>query len=347
MAVPSPGNPGYSGVPDALGTGARGARVVALGGGHGLSATLSAVRHLTSAITAIVTVADDGGSSGRLRSELGVLPPGDLRMALSALCDDGEWGQTWRDVLQHRLHSEGPLDNHSVGNILIVALWRILGDEVQGLEWVASLLGVRGRVVPMSAVPLDIEADVVVPGTGEVRVVRGQSRVAKVDGRVRSVRLLPADPPARPEGVAAVREADWVILGPGSWYTSVVPHLLVPELVDALCTTTAHRALILNLSNDDSESEGMTVSDHLRSLHDHAPDLRLDVVVADPLAVDDLDELERAAAAIGARTLLRQVRATGEVAVHDPLRLAAALRDAMERIEGDVDATGRADAAGM
>ncbi|MGC5617060.1 gluconeogenesis factor YvcK family protein [Georgenia sp. Z1491] len=347
MAVPTPGRPGYSGLPEPRGTGARGAKVVALGGGHGLAATLSAVRHLTSAVTAIVTVADDGGSSGRLRGELGVLPPGDLRMALSALCDDGEWGQTWRDVLQHRLRSDGPLDNHSVGNILIVALWSILDDEVQGLEWVASLLGVRGRVVPMSAVPLDIEADVVDPATGEVRVVRGQSRVAKVSGRVRSVRLLPGDPPARPEGVSAVREADWVILGPGSWYTSVVPHLLVPELVDALCTTDAHRALVLNLSNDDSESEGMSVSDHLRSLHDHAPDLRLDVVVADPLVVDDLDELERAAAALGARILLRQVRATGADATHDPLRLAAALRDAMERTEGDVETAGRTDGRGM
>ncbi|MGO1509443.1 MAG: gluconeogenesis factor YvcK family protein [Actinomycetaceae bacterium] len=347
MAVPTPGRPGYSGVPSVPGTGARGARVVALGGGHGLSATLSALRHLTSSVTAVVTVADDGGSSGRLRGELGVLPPGDLRMALSALCDDGEWGQTWRDVLQHRLHSDGPLDNHSVGNILIVALWSILGDEVQGLEWVASLLGVRGRVVPMSAVPLDIEADVEDRVTGEVKVVRGQSRVAKVAGRVRSVRLLPADPPARPEGVEAVHEADWVILGPGSWYTSVVPHLLVPELADALCTTTARRALVLNLSRDDAESEGMSVADHLRSLQAHAPRLTLDVVVADPLAVDDLDELERVSAQLGARTLLRQVRSTGAGATHDPLRLAAALRDAMERVEGDVETNGRTGAGGM
>src|SRR5699024_7143563 len=137
----------------------------------------------------------------------------------SALCDDGEWGQTWRDVLQHRLHSDGPLDNHSVGNILILALWSIIGDEVDGLEWVARLLGVRGRVVPMAAVPLDIEADVVDTTTGAERMVRGQARVAKAAGRVRSVRLDPPDPPARPEAVQAVREADWAILGPGSWYT--------------------------------------------------------------------------------------------------------------------------------
>lgn len=347
MAVPTPGRPGYSGVPSVPGTGARGARVVALGGGHGLSATLSALRHLTSSVTAVVTVADDGGSSGRLRGELGVLPPGDLRMALSALCDDGEWGQTWRDVLQHRLHSDGPLDNHSVGNILIVALWSIIGDEVDGLEWVARLLGVRGRVVPMAAVPLDIEADVVDTSTGVERVVRGQANVAKASGRVRSVRLDPPAPPARAEAVRAVREADWAILGPGSWYTSVIPHLLVPELADALCTTTARRALVLNLSRDDAESEGMTVSDHLFSLHEHAPDLTLDVVIADPLMVDDLDALERAAGRLGARTLLRQVRSAESAAIHDPLRLAAALRDAMDRIEGDVDPSGGSTRPGM
>ena len=134
--------------------------VVALGGGHGLAASLGALRHLTDRLTAVVTVADDGGSSGRLRRELGVLPPGDLRMALAALCADGDWGTTWRDVLQHRFASQGELHNHSVGNLLIVALWELLGDSVQGLDWVGRLLGVQGRVLPMSSVPLDIEATV-------------------------------------------------------------------------------------------------------------------------------------------------------------------------------------------
>ena len=132
--------------------------VVALGGGHGLAASLGALRHLTDRLTAVVTVADDGGSSGRLRRELGVLPPGDLRMALSALCADDEWGSTWRDVLQHRFASQGELHHHSVGNLLIVALWELLGDTVEGLDWVGRLLGARGLVMKDSASELLMKA---------------------------------------------------------------------------------------------------------------------------------------------------------------------------------------------
>ncbi|UNX56184.1 uridine diphosphate-N-acetylglucosamine-binding protein YvcK [Georgenia sp. TF02-10] len=321
----------------ALEPGARGPAVVALGGGHGLSATLGALRHLSANLTAVVTVADDGGSSGRLRHELGVLPPGDLRMALSALCDDGEWGLIWRDVLQHRFRSEGPLDNHAVGNLLIVALWELLGDEVSGLDLVGRLLGVRGRVLPMAAVPLEIEATVTRDGAS--RTVRGQSQVAVAPGRVEQVRLLPDAPPACPEAVSAVRDADWVVLGPGSWYTSVIPHLLVPELAAALQGTAARRALTLNLSPQAGETEGMTAADHVRSLHDHAPGLRLDVVLADPAAVEDLDDLAAAATACGAHLLLRQVAVGDGTPRHDPLRLAAAYRDAFAGVLGDVPLT--------
>ena len=155
--------------------------VVALGGGHGLSASLSALRLMTDRITAVVTVADDGGSSGRLRDELGVLPPGDLRMALAALCDDSDWGRTWRDVLQHRFRSSGDLDQHAVGNLLIVALWELLGDPVEGLDWVGKLLGARGRVLPMASVPLLIEADVVDARRGDEPSCVGQSAVARHD----------------------------------------------------------------------------------------------------------------------------------------------------------------------
>ncbi len=134
--------------------------VVALGGGHGLSASLSALRRVVRHLTAVVTVADNGGSSGRLRHEFGVLPPGDLRQALAALCGDDDWGQTWARVLQHRFASTGPMDEHAVGNLLIVALWELLGDHVRGLEWVARLLGAQGTVLPMSVTPIDITAAV-------------------------------------------------------------------------------------------------------------------------------------------------------------------------------------------
>jgi len=313
-----------------------GPAVVALGGGHGLSASLSALRLLTDRITAVVTVADDGGSSGRLRDELDVLPPGDLRMALSALCDDTDWGRTWRDVLQHRFRSSGDLDQHAVGNLLIVALWELLEDPVAGLDWVGRLLGARGRVLPMAAVPLSIEATVAAPD-GTTTVVRGQTSVAGTAAHIDQLRLVPAEPPACPEAVAAVDAADWVVLGPGSWYTSVVPHLLVPELRAALLRTSARIVVTLNLEpEEDGETAGMHAEDYLEVLHAHAPDLPVHAVVADPRAVEDIDLLARRCDEGGARLLLRQVGRSDGSAQHDPLRLAAAYRDVVEGTLGDV-----------
>ena len=200
--------------------------VVAFGGGHGLSSSLTALRRITDQLTAIVTVADDGGSSGRLRAELNCLPPGDLRMALAALCGDDESGRTWADVLQYRFNSAGPLADHAIGNLLIAGLWERLGDPVAGLDMVARLLGAKGRVLPMASVPLDIEADVIGldPDKPDERSeVRGQATVAKTPGEVISVRLKPADPPACRESIEVVLDADWIVLGPGSWFTSVIP----------------------------------------------------------------------------------------------------------------------------
>lgn len=308
--------------------------VVALGGGHGLSASLSALRLMSDRLTAVVTVADDGGSSGRLRQEMDVLPPGDLRMALAALCDESDWGRTWRDLLQHRFHTQGQLDQHAVGNLLIVALWELLGDPVQGLDWVGRLLGARGRVLPMASVPLMIEADMIDPD-GNVALVRGQSNVAVAAGRVEHIRLVPDDPPACAEALEAIKAADWVVLGPGSWFTSVLPHLLVPELSAGLHGTAAHRCVTLNL-RPEQESSGMTPYEHLCALQDHAPDLRIDVVIADPSAVEDTERLGRQAAAMGAQLLLRQVGVGDGTARHDALRLAAAYRDAFEGFLGDV-----------
>lgn len=317
-----------------------GPAVVALGGGHGLAATLSALRLMTDAITAVVTVADDGGSSGRLRDELGVLPPGDLRMALSALCDDSEWGRTWRDLLQHRFSSEGGLDQHAVGNLLIVALWELLGDTVEGLDWVGRLLGARGRVLPMAGVPLEIEADVVDPD-GTRHVVRGQSNVAVTRSHVRHIRLVPNRPPACAEAVAAVRSADWVVLGPGSWFTSVLPHLLVPDLSAALHETSARRVVTLNLTAESGETAGMGAAEHLQVLAEHAPNLRLDAVVADPGAVPDIRPLVAQAEKMGAKLMFRQVSTGAGSARHDPLRLAAAYRDVFEGYLGDVGTASR------
>jgi uncharacterized cofD-like protein len=307
-------------------------RVVALGGGHGLYASLSALRRVTRDLTAIVTVADDGGSSGRLRREYGVLPPGDLRMALAALCGDDSWGTTWSKVVQHRFTGNGELGGHAVGNLLIVALWELLGDPVQGLDWVGRLLGAHGRVLPMASVPLELEAEVegIDPEFPDrISTVRGQVACAKTTGRVRSMSLVPADPPACAEAVEAVTEADWVVLGPGSWFTSVLPHLLVPKLASALVATQARRLITLNLAPQPGETEGFSPHAHLEVLASHAPDLAIDVVLADRCAVegtapDTARELEKAADVLGGRLVLADLAMAGRPDRHDPRRLAGA-----------------------
>lgn len=314
--------------------GATGQKVVALGGGHGLSATLRALRHLTRNLTAVVTVADDGGSSGRMRDEMDILPPGDLRMALASLCEETEWGLTWRDVMQHRFDSTGPLAGHALGNLLITGLWQLLDDPISGLDWVARLLGAQGRVLPMASVPLEIEADV--RCDGELRTVHGQSSVAKAPGVVEALRILPENPLVPTEVTAAIHEADWVVLGPGSWYTSVLIHMLVPELHRALSTTNAHRALILNLASRTDETGEMSAGDHVRVLAEYAPDFKLDVIIADPTTIEDVDDLILAGQALGARVILRQIRTGDGKAHHDPLRLAAVLRDAFDGFLGEV-----------
>lgn len=301
--------------------------VVALGGGHGLAASLAALRRLTPELTAVVTVADNGGSSGRLREEFGVLPPGDLRMALAALCGDDRWGQTWARVLQHRFDSGGDMHGHSVGNLLIVALWELLGDHVSGLDWVGSLLGARGRVLPMAVTPIDIMARVRgarADAPDEVTIVRGQVAVATTPGDVLDVSLEPADPKACPEAVDAIAEADWVVLGPGSWYSSVIPHLLVPDLRNALAATDAKVVVTLNLEPQPGETEGYTPEDHLEVLRRTAPELRVDVVLADPASVPDVDALIRAADELGARLELADVALEDATGQHDPEKLARA-----------------------
>lgn len=302
-------------------------KVVALGGGHGLSASLSALRRVAEHLTAVVTVADNGGSSGRLREEFGVLPPGDLRQALAALCGDDDWGRTWARVLQHRFQGSGPLEQHAVGNLLIVALWELLGDHVDGLAWVARLLGAHGAVLPMSLAPIDITATVRGASSREpeaLTTVRGQVEVASTEGQVVSVDLAPANPPACPGALTAVADADWIVLGPGSWFTSVIPHLLVPELREALVSAPGRRVVTLNLAPQTGETDGYSPEAHLEVLAGHAPELKLDVVLADEQAVPDRESLRSAAASFGAELVVADVAADDGTARHDPDKLAIA-----------------------
>ncbi|HEX4686721.1 MAG TPA: uridine diphosphate-N-acetylglucosamine-binding protein YvcK [Nocardioides sp.] len=301
-------------------------RVTALGGGHGLYASLSALRRLPLDLTAIVTVADDGGSSGRLRSEFGVLPPGDLRMALAALCGDDEWGVTWASVVQHRFAGTGGMHGHVTGNLLIVSLWELLGDHVAALDWVGRLLGARGRVLPMALTPLDISAQVsgLYPDDPErLATVRGQVAVATSEGTIEAISLIPEDLRPCPEAAEAVRAADMVVLGPGSWFTSVLPHLMVPTLRKALLETSAHVVVVLNVGQD-GETAGFRSVDHLRVLLDHAPDLPVGTVLVDRAATADLAELEELAAKSGARLRVADVASDDGSPRHDPEKLAAA-----------------------
>jgi uncharacterized cofD-like protein len=307
---------------------ADGPRVVALGGGHGLATSLQALRRVTPHLTAVVTVADDGGSSGRLRDELGIVPPGDLRMALSALAGDDPWGRTWERLVQHRFAGDGSLAGHPVGNLLLAALSQSEG-LVPALDLVGRLLGGTGRVLPASCTPLDIHAQVlgVDPADPDaLTLVRGQVAVATTTGRVATIGLHPHEPAACPEAVQAVLDAEWVVLGPGSWFTSVLTHLLVPGLRRALEQTGARRLVALNLAPQAGETEGFSPEAHLEVLHAHAPALPLDVVLADATAVPDPRGLMAAAAGLGARLVLAPVATDDGTPRHDPGRLGTAYR---------------------
>lgn len=305
----------------------RGRRIVALGGGHGLSVTLQALRRITDNLTAVVGVADDGGSSGRLRQEFGVLPPGDLRMALGALCGDDTWGRTWESAIQHRFGGEGDLAGHSLGNLLITALWEQTGDAVAGLDWVAALLEAHGRVLPCSSVPLTIVAEVLGHDPrrpDDISIVRGQVEVATTPGTVLHLSLDPGDPPACPEAIEAIGEADAIVLGPGSWFTSVIPHLVIPDLARAISESPAQRIVILNLNPQAGETSDFAAHTYLDVLYNYLPDLRIDTVVADRNHVYDLAALEHSAADLGARLHVTDVARSGRAGAHDPQRLAVA-----------------------
>jgi uncharacterized cofD-like protein len=304
-------------------------RIVALGGGHGLYATLSAARRLTHDVTAVVTVADDGGSSGRLRSELDIVPPGDLRMALAALASDSPHGRLWATIIQHRFGGSGALAGHPIGNLMLAGLNELLADPVAALDELGRILGVKGRVLPMCPIALQIEADVagLESDPRMSRVIRGQVAVATTPGKVRRVRLLPGDPPATRQAVDAIMTADLVVLGPGSWFTSVIPHVLVPELAAALKATSARRALVLNLDAEPGETAGFSAERHLHVLAQHAPGFAVHEIVVDAARVPsdrERDQLRRTASLLEASVQFADVSRPG-TPLHDPAKLAAAL----------------------
>ena len=328
---------------DPTGPASRPVRVVAFGGGHGLSASLRGLRRcaleLELDITAIVTVGDDGGSSGRLRAERdALLPPGDLRQALAALAADDPVARRTADLLQYRfaampnsgdqgVESSDSLAGHAVGNLMLLGLMEMLGDPVEALDHAAAMVGARGRVLPMARHAVGIEADVAggdPSRPGVVVTVRGQHNVAVANGHVEAVRIEPADPPTCVQAVEAIAAADWLIFGPGSWYTSVLPHLLVPRLAAAIMTSPARRLVTLNLAAD-SETLGLSVADHLAALLWYLPGLRVDTVLADEKWVGEPEPVHLAAESLGARLVLAPLAVADGGPRHDPESLGVAL----------------------
>lgn len=307
-------------------------KVVSFGGGHGLAAMLSALRQITPEITAIVTVADNGGSSGRLRAEFKALPPGDLRMALAALCADDEWGRNWADLMQYRFTSEGDLNGHAVGNLLLAALWDRDGDPIQGLDRVGALLKVVGRVLPMSLTPLDIE------GTFKnwqgTQVIRGQKEVAVGKGSLENLALIPPDAKATQEGLTSIANADWLTFGPGSWFSSVLPHLLLKEQLEGIVSSKARKIIFLNLDANPSatgdEFAGSTPAEHLRLIRRFAPALGCDLAVVDQSIMTNM-EMSRALEAIvkemGGHMIVADLATSPGSNHHDPKKLVSVFRN--------------------
>ena len=267
----------------------RGPKVVAIGGGHGLNTLLRGLKEYTDNITAIVTVADDGGSSGRLRRDLGMLPPGDFRNCIAALSDaEGLVSQ----LFQYRFGDETDLEGHSFGNLYLSAMTAITGSFESALEESSRVLAVRGRVIPSTLAQVTLCGEVLAPDdvppagseTGGARsrliLVRGESSIGRATGRIQRVYLDPEAPPAYPKAIRAILDAELIVIGPGSLYTSVLPNLLVPDLAQAIITSPAIRLYVCNVATQAGETTGYNVADHLNTLRQHVGDEMITTVVA-------------------------------------------------------------------
>jgi len=256
----------------------RGPRIVAIGGGTGLSTLLRGIKDYTHNVTAIVTVADDGGSSGRIRREVGILPPGDIRNCLAALSNDEA---LLTQLFMYRFpQGQGDLEGHSFGNLFITALAEITGSFEEAIAESGRVLAVSGRVLPSTLHNVRLVADVMLPHlVVEVRV-EGESHIPEAAGKVRRVWLEPNSPPAFPQAVRAILAADLIIIGPGSLYTSILPNLLVPDLTEAVRSSRAMKAYICNIATQPGETDGYTCGEHVRALEEHVGGGLFDIVVA-------------------------------------------------------------------
>ncbi|MGF1590364.1 MAG: uridine diphosphate-N-acetylglucosamine-binding protein YvcK [Pleurocapsa sp.] len=236
----------------------RGPKIVVVGGGTGLSTLLRGLKEYSSNITAIVTVADDGGSSGRLRREIGVLPPGDIRNCLAALADEEE---LLTELFQYRFKAGDGLVGHSFGNLFLTVMSEITGDLEQAATASSKVLAISGKVLPSTLSDVSLWAEM-----EDGRLIEGESNIPVAKGRIKSIGCIPANPPALPAAVKAIHEAEYIIIGPGSLYTSIIPNLLVPEIRDAIANAKVPRIYVCNIMTQPGETEGYSVGDHIREI---------------------------------------------------------------------------------
>ncbi|CCH99531.1 MAG: YvcK family protein [Microcystis sp. M49629_WE12] len=311
----------------------RGPKIVAIGGGTGLSTLLRGLKQYSSNITAIVTVADDGGSSGRLRREMGILPPGDIRNCIAALADEEK---LLTELFQYRFHAGDGLSGHSFGNLFISAMTEITGDLEQAIDASAKVLAIRGKVLPATLTDVSLWAKL-----ADGRIIEGESKITEAMGQIRQIGCHPADPVALPAALAAIKEADYIIIGPGSLYTSIIPNLLVPAIRQALAQVTVPRVYVCNIMTQPGETDNYSVADHIRAIEKVCEERIFDAVLAQRTAPSpqslqlyaqehshpvflDREEVGK----MGYRIVLANVMAEDEVTAkvsHDPQRLARVL----------------------
>lgn len=236
----------------------RGPRVVVVGGGTGLSTMLRGIKEYSANITAIVTVADDGGSSGRLRREIGVLPPGDIRNCLAALADEEK---LLTELFQYRFKAGDGLVGHSFGNLFLTAMSEVTGDLEQAIAASSRVLAVRGEVLPATLSDVCLWADL-----KDGRRIEGESNITEAGGTIVRLGCTPANPPALPKALKAIEEADYIVIGPGSLYTSIIPNLLVPEITEAIAQSSVPRIYVCNIMTQPGETQGYSVADHIRAI---------------------------------------------------------------------------------
>ncbi len=253
-------------------------KIVAIGGGHGLSALLRGIKKYSNQITAVVTVADNGGSSGALRRDMGVLPPGDIRSCLCALSPDEELlGQ----VLQYRFSTSSGVGGHNLGNLLLTALTSITGSFEQGIQELARILAIRGRVLPSTLQDVNLEAEVEFEesGTKEVQTIFGESEISDRGGKVRKMWIIPEDVMANPEAQHDILAADLIVLGPGSLYTSILPNLKVKGISQAIKASKAPIFYICNLTSQPGETDGFNCSEHVEIMKEAIDGKEIDGII--------------------------------------------------------------------